>query len=202
MSFLSAAFLSAAFRLRRAVFVFGLSLCAFFAAPAFSEESPEDLHKAAMQRLAPLVGEYTAGGVRYTQDGEIPLQENTAKIDYILNGFGLEEKVKVDMGMEEPVTLLTTFSYDPYRQLYRVSVLDDTFGLLDIYEGRFNDKGVLSVTNLRADTYFPFGDDGGRLHFMLQWSLNSPVKTFDVLMTSDGGATWLPYFEMKYTPVQ
>ncbi len=195
-------YLSASRWLRGALWSLGLALGAVTATPTLAQDASQDAHKAAMQRLAPLEGSFAVTGVRHSQEGETPLPQSIAKSAYILNGFGLEETVEVDMGMEKPVTLLTTFSYDPYRKVYRVSVLDDTFGLLDVYEGRFNSEGVLSVTNLRSDSYFPMGEDGDRLHFMLQWTLNDPVKKFDILMTPDGGASWSPYFELEYTPVQ
>ena len=180
-----------------------LSFCFFAFSPApLAAQETQDAHKAALERLSPLIGKFTVGGMRHTQEGKVPLPQSEAKVQKILNGYGLQESSEADMGMENPVRILTTFSYDPYRKLYRVSAMDDTFGLMDIYEGRFIEDGILAVTNLRSDTYFPMGDDGGRLHFMLRWTLNTPVKKFDVLMSTDGGASWAPYFEMTYTPVQ
>lgn len=170
-------------------------------ATASAAEEADSAHRLAMQRLAPLVGTFNVTGVRHGQDGKTQLKPSKVVVDYILNGFGVRDFSEADMGMEKPVALETTFSYDPYRNVYRVSVLDDTFGLMDIYEGRFLEDGILAVSNLRSDTYFPIGADGERLHFMLRWDMTDATKQFDVLMTSDGGASWAPYFEMDYSPV-
>ena len=154
----------------------------------------------AMERLQPLAGNYRIEGQRHAPDGPIKLTATQATIAYTLNRRALREDASVDMGLEQPVTLLTYFSYDEYRQVYRIAVMDDAFGLMDIYEGRFVDDATLIATNLRSDTHFPTADDG-RLHFQLRWYLGGDVKQFDVLASTDGGASWTPYFEMTYTPV-
>ena len=152
-----------------------------------------------MERLAAFQGLYRIEGVRHEPEGPVPLTPSEGRAEFILNGMMLQETAQVDMG-DAMVTLQTYFSFDSYRQVYRIAAMDDTFGLMDIYEGRFTADGVLVATNLRADTYFPL-EGGQRLHFQLRYDFSKDVKTFDVLMTTDGGATWSPYFEMTYTPV-
>ncbi|WDI30745.1 DUF1579 family protein [Hyphococcus flavus] len=186
--------------MKKLVVVLSLLAAAFGSTATLAQQQQDNAHQLAMQRLTPLKGEFIVEGVRHTPDGEASLRKSEAKIEYILNGYGLQDRSEADMGTDAPVKLLTTLSYDPYRKVYRVSVLDDTFGLMDIYEGRFIEENILAVTNLRADTYFPLNDEGDRLHFMLRWDMSADVKKFDVLMTRDGGASWSPYFEMTYTP--
>lgn len=154
----------------------------------------------AMQRLSSLAGEFRVEGVRHTPDGPVELKPTTATVAYTLNDLALVERSDTDLGQEEPVGLMTVFGYDTYREVYRISVIDDTWGVPDIYEGRFVSDGVLVVTNLRSDTHFPL-EGGGRLHFQLRWDLTGDVKRFDVLMSGDGGASWSPYFETKYIRV-
>ncbi len=162
--------------------------------PAFADPAE------AMQRLASLAGEFTVEGVRHTPDGPVDLLSTSATVEFGLNDLTLIEQSDTDLGMEEPVALMTVFGYDTYRDVYRILVIDDTWGVPDIYEGRFVSDGVLVATNLRSDTNFPL-EDGGRLHFQLRWDLSDEVKQFDVLMSSDGGATWQLYFETQYTRV-
>lgn len=181
-----------------------LVILVFSAASALAAPSPEAAtpHQAAMERLSPLVGHYEVTGQRYTPEGPTPLAETQASVEPILNGFGLMEVSQSDMGLAEPVSIRTTFSYDPYRKIYRITAFDDTFGVLDVYEGGFISEHILSVTNLRSDTYFPIDEQGTRGHFQLRWDLSDKNKKFDVLMSTDGGASWLPFYEMIYTPVE
>jgi len=151
----------------------------------------------AMQRLAPLAGEFRVEGIRHTPDGPVALEPTEASIVFTLNGLALREESQSDMGRDVPVNLLTWFTWDPYREVYRIAVMDDSFGVMDIYEGRFVSEHRLVATNLRSNTYFPL-EDGARMHFQLRWDLAAMPKTFDVLYTTDGGASWQPYFEMIY----
>lgn len=178
------------------------SVGAFAEEPASADTGvPVNPHLAAMDRLTPLLGSFEITGLRYTPDGPVALKKTEAVVESILGGYGLQEMSQSDFGMDDPVTLQTTFSYDPHRKIYRVSAFDDTFGLMDIYEGRFASESVLRVTNLRSDTYFPAGPDGERMHFQLMWDLGASPKTFHVLMSQDGGASWAPFYEMMYTPI-
>ena len=142
-----------------------------------------------MQRLASLAGEFRVEGIRHTPDGPVELQPTSATVEFTLNDLALVERSETDLGREEPVALMTVFGYDTYRDVYRISVIDDAWGIPDIYEGRFVSDGV---------THFPL-EGGGRLHFQLRWDLTDDVKRFDVLMSGDGGASWTPYFETTYT---
>ncbi|WP_370339381.1 hypothetical protein [Parvularcula marina] len=160
----------------------------------------EDPVLSAMARLAPLEGEFVITGVRHTPDGPIELREATSTSQFVLNGRVLEEERTSDLGLEELITLKTQMSYDQYRQLYRVAVVDDTWGLMDIYEGRFTEPEMLEVTNLRSDTHFPLGDDQ-KMHFRLRWDLGAP-KTFTVDYSLDQGESWATYFEEVMTPAE
>ena len=91
------------------------------------------------------------------------------------------------------VFIVETFiTYDQYRKLYRLAAIDDTFGLMDIYEGDFMNDNTLQVTNLRADTNFPT-NDGGEMYFRLTFTeLDENTREFLVERSSDNGANWQP----------
>ena len=52
-----------------------------------------------------------------------------------------------------------TFSWDRFQRVYRATFIDNITGLLDIYQGPFDD-GELIVTNLHTGTYNTLGTDG------------------------------------------
>lgn len=52
-----------------------------------------------------------------------------------------------------------TFSYDRFRNIYRVSYIDNILGLLDVYEGVF-EGDTLVLTNFNTNTFNNLGTDG------------------------------------------
>jgi len=142
-------------------------------------------------------GEWIASGRRMGPSGWVESQPMPTTIEALYGGRAYIERATHDFGQSQS-GLTTIFSWDSFREVYRIVALDEDFGLLDVYEGRMDAEGRLVVTNIRADTYFPFGESA-RLHFQLRWTFESENQfDFDVLMTSDGGASWSPYFELTY----
>lgn len=165
-------------------------------AQAQSEEA-----QAAMARLAPLVGVSQVTGVRHSPTGTTQLSPSQAEGQMILGGHALRETSQIEQQPGDIITLQSEFSFDQFRDRYRIAVLDDDFGLMDIYEGRFVSDTLLVATNLRSDTHFPL-EDGRAMHFQLRWDFSEPTVHFDVLLTVDGGANWLPFFELEYAHAQ
>ncbi len=90
------------------------------------------------------------------------------------------------------------YSYDQYRELYRVAVMDDTWGLLDVYEGK-PEGDKLILTNLKSGTFFPTGDGRWRA-FKLMLDLTGDTERMLIVEKSDdGGASWQPNFKVSYT---
>lgn len=52
-----------------------------------------------------------------------------------------------------------TLSYDRFNQVYRLAVLDDLNGFMDMYSGQMK-NGVLTMTNVETGTAFPDGKGG------------------------------------------
>lgn len=178
-------------------FVMGAALCVF-SASALAQDAGSDRQLEAMARLAPLAGDWTVTGRIMGPEGAQALEPGEARTRYAFNDRGLEDNARLDLGGDGPTHLRTLFSYDPYRGLYRLSVMDDTFGLLDIYEGDFDEDGRLVVTNLRTDTSYPI--EGGQLHFKLVYDFtHSDGHDFDVYMSADRGTSWALYFDQRYT---
>jgi len=163
-----------------------------FAADEAVEDTPSALHF-----LDGHEGQWTVTGRRFDPDGWADIAPQTAQIESVYDGRAYVETTQIDFGRSQS-GLQTTLTWDGFRDVYRISALDEGFGLLDVYEGRFDEAGRLVATNLRSDTYFEYGEDT-RLHFQLRWSfISEDYFMFDVLMTADGGASWTPYFELEY----
>jgi len=153
----------------------------------------------ALEKFRPLIGTFDISGVRYTPNGEVPLTPTQSATQPIMGGYGLQDMSQIDVGSPELMGLQSTITYDQFRKIYRVTLLDDTLGLMDVYEGDFDTDTVLSVTNLRSDTHFPIGPNGEAMHFKLRWDLGASPITYELLMTVDGGESWDNFSKMTYT---
>lgn len=154
----------------------------------------------AMERLAPLAGSWRVTGQILTPSGAVDLRAGTAETVFAFNDRGLDELAVIDLGSPDLTQMRSTFSYDPYRSLYRVTVMDDAYGLMDVYEGDFDAEGRLVVTNLRSDTSFPI--QGGQLHFKLVYDFSPDnAHDFDVYLSTDRGESWSLYFDQHYEAV-
>ncbi|GJL96567.1 MAG: hypothetical protein DHS20C06_03840 [Hyphobacterium sp.] len=168
-----------------------------FAPTGIAGAASEDNSPSALQILEGHEGHWTVTGRRLDPDGWTDIAPQMAEIENVYGGRAYVETTQIDYGSNQS-GLQTTLTWDGFREVYRISALDEGFGLLDVYEGRLDSDGRLVATNLRSDTYFEFGEDT-RLHFQLRWTFVSDDQfMFDVLMTTDGGASWTPYFELEY----
>ncbi|MGB3455644.1 MAG: hypothetical protein WBG08_01960 [Litorimonas sp.] len=178
-----------------------------FALPAMADGHAEKAeaaavhpHTAAMAKLAPLKGTFQVTGTQNEADGSVSTHApSEATGDSTVGRAGLLLVTSVGVEGGSPITTHLTLTYDQYRDIYRVAVLDNSSGLLDIYEGTVED-GVLSVDNLRADTFYMYGDT--KVHFRLVWDMTGPVIDYDVDASVDGGDIWQPYMMMEMTPVE
>jgi len=169
--------------------------------PTFAEDTPETARvpAAAMQLLDDMRGDWKTTVKIMTASGEWKTQSvNRVRITSHLNGLLLtENEIERLEGDHTSARLKTDFSYDQYREVYRISATDTGWGIMDIYEGTLED-GELVLTNLRADTNFPL-DDGGALHFQLRIPVTGDEKVVRIQLSTDRGANWRPFFEVAYS---
>ena len=181
---------------------FVILLCTLFvwstAGLAQSEEPPAPSvePRAMLGKLEPLVGRWTLS-LEYSANGGdnwTKYPNSIVEVGHRLKGLALAETtVSAEPGALE---LETYFSYDQYRDVYRLAVLDDTFGVMDIYEGRLDDNALI-VTNLKAGTFFPT-QDGRELAFRLTIAIDPVSRDMIIDASLDGGETWFPYFRARY----
>lgn len=114
-------------------------------------------------------------------------------------------KIMKDMAIEQkPVdleakgfNLLDHFTYDQYRNVYRLSIIDDTWGLMDLYEGTLVDDKLI-VTNVKSGTTFPT-ESGGQRFFKLIFAGTAQARSLVIDSSEDGGQNWHPNFKVEFT---
>ena len=153
---------------------------------------------AAMQKLAPMVGTWSLVMEYSPDDGDTwqKAPRSEVRFSYQLNNLILGETP-----LDESSTTFQTasfYSYDQYRKTYRIAVLDDTWGIMDIYEGTI-ENGVLVATNLKSGTTFPISENISRA-FRLNISIaDSKERRMEIEKSDDGGKSWQPNFNLIYT---
>jgi hypothetical protein len=88
-------------------------------------------------------------------------------------------------------TYLMFFTYDALQKAYRVTSLDDVSGLMDVYEGNFDDAGALAVSNTGPGT--SYASLGTTYHNRMRF-LPTGTRSWELQVdfTIDNGATWRP----------
>lgn len=176
-----------------------LSALFIFTAPLGAQEQPKASQKpySMMQKLAPLAGEWSMVN-EYSPDGgktwtKLPVA--MVSVDFRLKGLLLAEKPE---DLDTPgFKLETDLTYDQYRNVYRKAVIDDTWGIMDVYEGTMEgDK--LVMTNLKSGTTFPMGE-GVERAFRLTIEIAQPKRLMIIDASDDGGKTWMPAYKLTYS---
>ncbi len=109
----------------------------------------------------------------------------------------LEEEMSVVLS-RVPLRIRRLFTYDRFRDLYRVAQFDNGTAHLDVYEGRFDDDGRLVMTNVAAGT--PWEDYRGVHHSrQILYDLTDGGFKVDVEVSADGGETWVLDHRFTYS---
>ncbi len=176
-----------------------LSALVILTAPLAAQERPKVSEKpyGMMQKLAPLAGEWSMVN-EYSPDGGKTWSKAppaTVTVEYRLKGMLLSEMPE---DLDTPgFKLETDLTFDQYRDVYRKAVVDDTWGIMDVYEGTFEgDK--LVMTNLKSGTTFPMGN-GVQRAFRLTIEVATPKRMMTIDASDDGGETWMPAYKLTYT---
>ena len=151
---------------------------------------------AAMEKLNGLHGEWTATTAIINSEGAwIEQHKDVVKFKPGLGGVLLtEQHVKRLSGTG--FTLKTDFSFDQYRDHYRLTAVGNGWGLMDIYEGEVADDALL-VDNLRSGTTFRL-DDGREMHFRLTIPLKGDKRVMEIEQSTTAGKRWSPFYRVTY----
>ena len=154
----------------------------------------------AMRALDGLLGEWISVSQIANGDGTWTTLVKD-RVEFRLKLRDLVVSERVIEHLEGTGTIIhTDFSYDQYREVYRLMAVDDTWGLMDIYEGDIMD-GALQVTNLRSGTASKL-DDGRDLHFRLTIPLSGDERLMTIDRSVDEGLSWVPFFRVTYVRSQ
>ena len=148
-----------------------------------------------MGPLMSIVGEWTVAWQTRQQPGA-PWQdaEVTSTIEKKLRGAALEESTQNGSGNE----ILRTFSYDQYKETYRLTSINDVTTHMDIAEGTFNDDGRLVVTNVETDT--PWTGFGMTFYNRVSFfDLTENGLQAEVEISIDGGENWFVAGKATYS---
>jgi|GEM_PF-609141 len=178
-----------------------MTIAVFAFASANADDLPESAKAPAeaMAKLGALQGTWkTVTEIAQEDGGWLEQSANIVAIKKSLRGLLLtESEVKRTSGDETSLGLKIDYTFDQYRKVYRVSVVDDGWGIMDIYEGGLED-GALTLTNIRSGTSFPLDDDG-EMFFHLAMPVAGDWRVLDINMSTDKGESWRPFYRVTYT---
>ena len=168
--------------------LFGLTI------PGIAEENIVKTH---MKELSFMAGSWDVKAERYTREGkwaDAGMTKSTIK--WLWSNIALQESV----GFKTPngeMKLNIQLSYDQFQKCYRVTIVDNQYGLMDIYEGQFKEN-ILLVTNERCKTFYPIQD--GHLKFQIKYTKKSENSmVFMVNMAKVGTDNWRPMSKSTYS---
>lgn len=179
--------------------IFFMALCGFVVFPSAAQEEIPQASKApyaAMQRLAPLIGRWQIVTEFSPDNGASWQTSEPALVDVSMRQ---KELMLVETPLDTQLPgfhVETIIGYDQYREVYRLVAVDDTWGLVDLYEGNLEGNKVV-VTNLKSGTFFPVGENRWR-GFRITVELGSLERTMTVEKTDDNGVSWQPNFKIHY----
>ncbi|PWQ99260.1 hypothetical protein DKT75_01560 [Leucothrix arctica] len=127
-----------------------------------------------------------------------PIPKETA-IYPIFEGTAHRETMKIAYG-DMVVSLFFSWSYDQYRQVYRMISCDDQSGLMSVLEGNFIEgTDTVVIDDVRAGTSMVEAE-GEASFSQLSSSKTSEDSFTDILSESyDKGHTWNPIFRAVHT---
>ncbi len=166
--------------------------------PLQAEDIPESAKTPAeaMGKLSGMLGEWILTSEVMTEEGEwAPTATDRVSVTASLNNLLFTEHHKERMNGEGFV-VETDFTFDQIRSVYRAAVVDDTWGLMDIYEGELEGE-TLVLTNMRAGTDFEL-QDGRRMNFRLTIPVAGDERIAMVDQSVDSGETWRAFYRLTY----
>lgn len=154
-----------------------------------------------MKELAWMVGEWDVEFHKVAPDGSMTLAEETqSHITSELDGCILRESMQLNMGASgSQIKMLSLRSFDQFRGVYRFVWLENMMGLSDVLEGRKDDSGAITTTNLRSGTGLPNMPGGQMLHARVSLAKTDDDEfTVSYESSDDGGLSWEPSGRIDY----
>lgn len=155
-----------------------------------------------MERLRFMQGDWDVEAHVMTESGEwmsIPEPYETTIV--AMNGGACHREIMPIMLGGERTRLLFSWSYDKFRQRYRMLSCADTDGVMGILEGGFMaGTDMVVISDLKTGTAFPGSTEENAYFRQLASTKTSEDCFVDVVSESyDQGVTWEPVFRAKHT---
>lgn len=148
--------------------------------------------------IARLVGAWELHVEQFRPGSEdwIVVPSDTSLVWLEMDGRYVRQRLVLRPPGQRPLTTDFLFSFDPWERRYRVAVLDDLFGLLDVFEGTW-EGGTLRVDNVESRTFF--SDQGIASRFDLD--LEEDRIHVRQWISYDEGATWTELYRGSATRI-
>lgn len=156
-------------------------------------------------RLHFMVGKWDIQAHQMGENGEwvtSPLPRHTT-IETCFDGAFLQEQ-EVQMLVEgTTVRFFIMWSYDKYRDVYRMVACDDQDGLLDVLEGNYTEgTDTIVVSNINTTTSVQ-DVEGNPIRLQLASTKTHNNEFIDVMSQSfDNGESWIPVYRAVHTRQQ
>lgn len=155
-----------------------------------------------MERLRFMQGEWDVEAHVMTEAGEwMSIPEPFETTIVAMNGGACHREEMPVLVDGVRTRLLFSWSYDKFRERYRMISCADTDGVMSILEGNFLEgTDMVMINDLDTGTAFPGSDSDEAYHRQLASTKTSEDGFVDVVSESyDQGATWEPVFRAKHT---
>ena len=158
--------------------------------------------KTGIERLHFMIGSWDIEAFQMTSNGEwqpSPEPKET-RIDSVFDGVFLREDEVRMMAGEQIIRFFIMWSYDQFRQTYRMVASDDSEGLMDILEGGFAEgSNTIVVSNLKTGTAVQ-SEEGKTVNLRLTSTKDSQDQFTDEMHESyDDGKSWLAVYRAIHT---
>ena len=186
----------------RVIILFMIYLIIYFGSSinntAFTQQnSPSVAPKLAMEKLSNLEGLWKSTLWISNDRGKTWTDKpsNTISVSYSMKGMfiGQQNNEPSQNGWD----MMNLVGYDQYRKVYRQTVMDDTWGMMDVYEGNIDEQNRLVIDNLRSKTFFP-GQKDMWLAFRLTAELTPCKRATYIDVSIDEGKDWIPYMIYRF----
>lgn len=153
-----------------------------------------------IERLHFMIGDWDIQAQNLDENGQwyaspVP---NETRIEPLFDGAFVYEQVVPIMAGDQLLRFFIMWSYDSYRQVYRMLACDDKKGLMDIFEGNYQEHNVIVVSNQHTGTAVL--DDGEPVYARLSSTQISDDSFADEISESyDGGETWIAIYRALHT---
>jgi hypothetical protein len=138
---------------------------------------------------------YSMGDEGEWQDSPLP---SYTKIEPLFDGAFLQEQVVPMQIGDATVRFFIMWSYDKYREKFRMLACDDHDGLMDILEGNLEGDTMI-VSNIGTGTAM-LDVDGQQVNLRLSSTKNGDDSFTDEMHESfDGGQSWSAVYRAVHT---